>query len=372
MVQPERNPDRAADPEETGRPASRLSRLGFIDTRRTTDPVRRRVRSRGVPPALEGHEIFYTEDPVEAADLLGRTFAPARLQLGEVGTKGFAATLHGIRLREVSLLYLDLSVGATLDVHRSGRYYAVHMPMNGMATGTVQGRGFRASPVRALVTNPGDTVSIRFEYDSPQLVVRMEAEALERYLTRVVGRSLDQALAFEPELDLTSDSAMRWHGAVQLLHTEVYYSGSLVHRGLGISPLEEFLMSSLLTVHPSTYFPLLARPAAQPGRRVVRQALDYLERHLSEPVTMTDLAEHVNASVRSVQLGFKEELGVSPMQWLRDRRLERAREELADAEPSDGITVTEVAEHWGFHHLGNFAVLYRKRWGESPSDTLRR
>lgn len=41
----------------------RLSRLGFIDARRTMEPIRRRVRSRGVPPALESHEIFYTEDP---------------------------------------------------------------------------------------------------------------------------------------------------------------------------------------------------------------------------------------------------------------------------------------------------------------------
>jgi AraC-like DNA-binding protein len=325
-----------------------------------------------VPPALAGHEIFYAEDRAEAADLLGRAFAPARLTLGELGTKGFAASMHGIRLRDVSLLYLDLSVGATLDIRRSGRYYAVHMPMNGLASGTVHGRTFQASPVRALVTNPGDPVAIRFDYDSPQLVVRIEAEALERYTTRLVGRSLDQALAFEPELDLTSDAAMRWHGAVQLLHTEVFYSGSLVHRGLGIGPLEEFLMSSLLTIHPSTYYSQLARPTAPPGRRVVRQSLDYIEQHLSEQITMADLAEHVNASVRSVQLGFKEELGVSPMQYLRDRRLERAREELADAEPSDGVTVTDVAEHWGFHHLGNFAVVYRKRWGESPSDTLRR
>ena len=39
--------------------------------------------------------------------------------------------------------------------------------------------------------------------------------------------------------------------------------------------------------------------------------------------------------------------------------------------PEDGVTVTEVAQHWGFGHLGSFAVLYRKRFGESPSQTLK-
>jgi AraC-like DNA-binding protein len=38
----------------------------------------------------------------------------------------------------------------------------------------------------------------------------------------------------------------------------------------------------------------------------------------------------------------------------------------------DDLTVTDVAERWGFGHLGNFALHYRKRFGESPSQTLRR
>lgn len=351
---------------------SRLSRLGFIDARRARDPVRRRVRSRGVPPALVGHEVFYTEQPFEASELIGKALAANRLTLGEVGANEFAASLHGVRLRDVSLLHLDLGISATLEMAHCGRYFAVHMPTNGRAVGEVDSRPFESNPIRALVTSPGQPVRMRFDHDSPQLIVRVEQDAMERHLTRLVGRMLTQPLVFEPELDLTADAATRWHGAVQLLHTEIFHSGSLVQRGVGISPLEEFLMSSLLFLQPSNYHHQLARPVSQPGRRTVRRAVDYIEQHLCEPVSMRDIAQHVGASIRSVQQGFHDELGVSPMTYLRERRLERAREELTDAEPSDGVTVTGVAEHWGFHHLGSFAGLYRKRWGESPSDTLRR
>jgi AraC-like DNA-binding protein len=351
---------------------SRLSKLGFIDARRARDPVRRRVRSRGVPPALAEHEVFYTEDPAEGAELIGEALAPCRLTLGDVGSSGFAASLHGVRLRDVSLLHLDLHVSATLDLPRCGSYFAVHMPTNGRAVGELAGRPFESNPIRALVTSPGQPLRMRFDHDSPQLIVRVEQDAMERHLTRVLGRMMTQPLVFEPELDLTADAASRWHGAVQLLHTEVLQRGSLVQRGVGISPLEEFLMSSLLYLQPSSYHHQLARPVRQPGRRTVRRAVDYIEQHLSHPVTMDDIAAHVGASIRSIQLGFRDELGISPMAYLRDRRLERAREELTDAEPSDGVTVTSVAEHWGFHHLGSFAGLYRQRWGESPSDTLRR
>ncbi|MDT7704785.1 MAG: hypothetical protein QOG20_392 [Pseudonocardiales bacterium] len=350
----------------------RLARLGFIDHHRTDGPVRRRVRSRGVPPALAGREIFYTEDPRQAADLLGRALSPASLTLGDVDANRFAASLHGVRLRDVSLLHLDLGIAATLDIPAMGPYFAVHMPTNGRALCTHDGRTFEANPVRAVVTSPGMSLTMRFAYDSPQLVLRIEQEALVRHLTRMIGGSLSHPIFFDPELDLTTDAAMRWTGAIQLVHTEVFYEGSLVQRGQGIGSLEELLMSTLLLLQPSNHHAQLVLPSEQTGRRVVREALDYIEAHLADKVTMADIARNVHMSIRAVQQGFHEELGTTPMLYLRDRRLERARADLTDGLPSDGMTVTEVAERWGFHHLGGFAVLYRKRWGESPSETLRR
>lgn len=351
---------------------SRLAKLGFIDTRRTPQPVRRRVRSRGVPPALADHEIFYTESPHEAADLIGKALSPATLTLGELDAPRFAACLHGVRLRAVSLLHLDLGIAATVDVPAMGHYFAVHMPTYGQARCSDGERVFEANPLRAVVTSPGTPLRMEFGYDSPQLVLRVEEEALNRHLTRLLGASLARPIVFEPEMDLTTDAAMRWNGAIRLLHDEVFYAESLVQRGQGIGPLEELLMSTLLLLQPSNYHEQLALPPGQKGLRVVREALAFIEDHLSERITMADIAKAVHMSVRAVQQGFHDELGTTPMLHLRDRRLERAHEDLTDAIPSDGVTVTDIAERWGFTHLSSFATLYRKRWGEPPSETLRR
>lgn len=352
--------------------APRLARLGFIDVRPTDLPTHRRAVSRGVPPALDGREIFYTEDAGEAADLLGRALSPATLTLGGLDADRFAASLHGVRLRDVSLLHVDLGTAATLDVPSMGPYFAVHMPINGRAVCTHDGATFEVDPNNALVTSPGMSLTMRLAYDSPQLVVRIEQESLERHLTRMLGGRLHHGIVFEPEMDLTTEASMRWTGALQLLHTEVFYPDSLVARGQGIGSLEELLMSTLLLLQPSNHDAHLVLPAPQTGRRVVREALDYIEAHLRDTVTMADIARGVHMSIRAVQQGFRDELGTTPMLYLRDRRLERAREDLTDGLPSDGVTVTEVAQRWGFHHLGGFAGLYRTRWGESPSETLRR
>lgn len=351
---------------------SRLTKLHFIDVRHTDDPVRRRVRSRGIPPALADHEIFYTENLNEAACLLGQALSPAKLVLNDPDPGRFAASLHGVRLRNVSMLYFDFGVDATLYMPAMGPYYAVHMPTNGQALCTSEGRTFEANPIRAVVTSPGMPLTMRFAFDSPQLVIRIEQEALSRHLTRLLGVSLSRPIVFDPEMDLTTDAAMRWNGAIQLLHTEVYYADSLVQRGQGIGSMEELLMSTLLLLQPSNHHAELVLPKEQAGKHVVKDALDFLEAHLSERITMDDIARNVHMSVRSIQQGFREELATTPMLYLRNRRLERAHEDLTDVIPSDGVTVTDIAARWGFTHLSNFAVLYKKRWGESPSETLRR
>ncbi|MGV0775912.1 AraC family transcriptional regulator [Mycolicibacterium elephantis] len=352
---------------------SRLTRLGYIDVRRTSNPVRRKVRSRGVPPALADKEIFYTEDVAEASRLIGKALAPLTLDVDTHAGDGFAATMHGVRLRNVSMLYLDLHVACTLEIPDHGPYFAVHMPTNGTALVRHRGQVFEANTIRSLVTSPQGSLRVAFEHDSPHLIIRVEAPAMVAHLTRLLGRTLRRPLEFNPEFDLATEAAMRWHAAVGLIHSEVFHPGSLVQRGQGIGALEELVMSSLLQLQPSSYHEEFVHPPQPDQRRaVVREAMNYIEDHLAERITMGSLAKAVHMSVRSIQQGFREELAMTPMMFVRERRMQRVHEELTDAMPTDGVTVTSVAERWGFHHLGSFAVEYRKRWGETPSETLRR
>jgi AraC-like DNA-binding protein len=66
---------------------------------------------------------------------------------------------------------------------------------------------------------------------------------------------------------------------------------------------------------------------------------------------------------------FRDFKGTSPMRYVRSARYEKVREVLCRAE--HGQSVTEIAARWGFSHLGRFSVEYRRRFGESPSETLR-
>jgi transcriptional regulator GlxA family with amidase domain len=102
------------------------------------------------------------------------------------------------------------------------------------------------------------------------------------------------------------------------------------------------------------------------------RARQWLEDNYAEPVTVTDLARAVGISVRQLQHVFGERFGVTPTETLRDIRLMQARRILQDTTVGSYPTVAAVAHRCGFSHLSRFAIAYRDRFGESPSETLRR
>ena len=91
----------------------------------------------------------------------------------------------------------------------------------------------------------------------------------------------------------------------------------------------------------------------------------------AQPLTIPMLAELVGVGVRHLQKGFEKHLGTTPLQYLREIRLEGAREDLLTGS-ADETTVNAVAYRWGFAHVPRFAGYYRRRYRELPSETLAR
>ena len=94
-----------------------------------------------------------------------------------------------------------------------------------------------------------------------------------------------------------------------------------------------------------------------------------LFRSWDRPITIEELARVTSASARSIFYHFKRCRGHSPMEFVRQVRLNHARKMLTEA--AKETSVTETAFACGFINLGHFAKDYQKRFGERPSATLR-
>ncbi len=104
--------------------------------------------------------------------------------------------------------------------------------------------------------------------------------------------------------------------------------------------------------------------------RIVMRLERAIEEAGDEPLDMVALCRQVGTSRRSLEAVVRQRTGKSPWEYLRWRRLWRARALLR--RPTDDTTVTDVAFRLGFWHLSRFAAAYASIFGERPSITLAR
>ncbi len=102
----------------------------------------------------------------------------------------------------------------------------------------------------------------------------------------------------------------------------------------------------------------------------LRRAEEYIAANLSNPPSLDKIARVADVSASTLTRSFRRRYGVGPMAFMKQRRLDMVRGQLLTARDK-GKTVTVIAMEYGFFHLGQFAVDYRKMFGESPSETLR-
>lgn len=95
----------------------------------------------------------------------------------------------------------------------------------------------------------------------------------------------------------------------------------------------------------------------------VIRAIEVMEKHLTEPLNLTELARLSNVGPRQLNRLFSEKLGQGTMAFYRNLRLEKSRNLLAQSP----LSITEIALATGFCSSAHFAKSFRSRYGAPPS-----
>ncbi|BAU89293.1 transcriptional regulator AraC family [Methylorubrum populi] len=133
--------------------------------------------------------------------------------------------------------------------------------------------------------------------------------------------------------------------------------------------LEEIISYQLLSAWPRA--PAAELPSTgNLAAAHVRRAIDYIEAHLATPLRLADVAAVAGVSVRLLQMSFKRELNMTPVEFIIERRLQHVHRDLC-REAYRETSIADLGRRWGFAHMSDFAQRYRRRFGCTPSDTRR-
>ncbi|MEC9431920.1 MAG: helix-turn-helix domain-containing protein [Pseudomonadota bacterium] len=220
-----------------------------------------------------------------------------------------------------------------------------------------------------VMRRPGDTPHLRTWGETEMVAVVLFRDMLQRAAAALTGRELARlrdgpasAAGVDPvrmrALRRTNRDIAR---AMREPAVARAPSGALLMRRRLVADLVEALQTDALRRdHLAT--------------RLQTASMARIERHIDEtrdsPGGLQDLCEATGLALRTVETIVKRRTGVSAHAYLARRRLAFARAALLA--PSGETSVTRLAMHHGFFHLGRFAGFYRQVYGERPSDTLRR
>ncbi|TCK27593.1 AraC family transcriptional regulator [Pseudonocardia endophytica] len=313
---------------------------------------------------------FATSDVDHARAKLSATYYPLDLRpIGKNPT--FGLQMSTVRLGPLMLGRLTYDADITKDCGELATAYHVNIPLCGDVRSTCGDEQIVSDTRTAAVFNPtGRTVLDRWSAGTTQLCLKVDSDTVQQELARRLERPLATQARFRLAMDLTSPVGRTWLHAVQLLADELDVPGGLAAQPLLAQEVRRLIVGGLLWGQAHSYSEELRIQAPPPRPRTVKLAVEAIDASPEYPWTVGELAAAAGVGIRALEDGFRRYLGETPLAYLRGVRLDLVRVELAAAGPRE-VAVGDVAYRWGFSHLGRFAQAYSRRFGETPSTTLR-
>lgn len=317
---------------------------------------------------LEKNQLFQSHDLDEAREIVATKFCDHRLdRAGRLDQ--FNAVHNRAEGKATSLNFIRYGADVLIDPGELGSFYLIQIPLTGTAKINNSSGEVETGPGLGSVLNPHRRTTMRWREGCSQLLLQIEASHLQTVAERLVGRELATPVTFETGVDQRKSDVHSWVRQLQtcfeLAEKEAIYGGG--------SPLtqmlvEEQLVESFLLCQPSDISGLITEPERRATNIHVRRAVRHIHAHFTSPITVGDIARSLEITPRSLQMGFRSELGRTPLEYLREIRLREARRLLLNGTPS--CRVGDICMHVGFGHFGRFSVQYKERYGESPHETL--
>jgi len=321
---------------------------------------------------LYGREVFRSREADETHALVANELKAHRSVWGRGKVD---AIFCRAELSALSLCILRYGCDVDIEPDALGNFVLVQMPLRGHAEIHAGGETLHIHPGQGAVVSAHKPVRLRWHADCEQLMLKIELSRLRDVARRAfAARHAEDVddIDFEMPLRLDDDAGAQWCRMVANLASLLPSSnGGAPYDPRWLAHCEDNLMLYLLCHRPNSVrrqHDALRLGSEATSLRQLQRAEEFMRSRLETAVSLEEVADAAGVSRRTLALLFRRYRELSPMEVLRNMRLDAAHEQLAR---HDGASVTQIAFNCGFSHLSRFAACYRERFGQLPRDTSR-
>ncbi|MGB5920899.1 MAG: AraC family transcriptional regulator [Syntrophobacteria bacterium] len=282
----------------------------------------------------------------------------------------FELQMNGVNIGRTSLVFNRFGIDTNLKARFPGD--AVLFIIGGSAPTTfiLDDESVVVSPQKAAMIKPAQQMQIERSESSEILVLRTSLSELLHHFEELTARHHRGPLIFDHSINLTNGPGAMLKRMMNNLAYELKHN-DLVLKNPGLrKSYDHMLLAALLSLPHNHRKKLYEDRRYQVAPGLVRRAEEYMRVHFKEAITINDLLRICGCSRSVLFAAFRNARGYTPMEFLTEHRLQSAREKLLKPHPE--VSVSSIALDCGFMYLGRFSQVYRKRFGERPSDTWRK
>ena len=310
---------------------------------------------------------FHNNDPDVASTVVSSVLSPVRFSTLNADGKFH----HSIQIVQIGDIYVWHSISSTgfllsKQVDRNC-LFELHFVETGHCSTVTNNLAMETDASDALLLNDFSKYEIVCQADTTLICIAIPAARYSSVMASEFGDPFGDLSGMRPVASCHSVNIQSLKETADLLlslgrtapsQEKSSNAAVLLCKGFLIFFVESWPRS---TGHPAKYS---ARPF------YIKRAIEWMQSHAAEKTTLEQLAMISGVSGRTIQLGFQNFCGLSPMAFLLKVRLEKAYRDLLIEPPP--TTVDEIARRWGFSNPGKFAADIRATYGENPLVIRRR
>ncbi len=293
-------------------------------------------------------------EPLRAANEIAGQEAFCWVLLSERGEKvqssagvGFEAERALTDCKDIDILFLLSSPTSRFDDIRLGNGALRNLGRHGTVLGGISGGVF---PLVRSGAMAGQPVSVHWCYEAAFEAEFPEVDSRSEVIVRTQTRctAAGAAAGFDLALHLIQDRL----GADTAHEVACWFQHPMM-RGAGVRQQVPYATA------PETgdRFPAL-----------VARCIELFEGHMSQPISIARVAEHMGVTPRQIERAFKQATGQSPSHYYRSMRMKAARQMVVYTKDP----ISEIAAAIGYGSVAPLVSHYRSAFGLSPSEDRRR